>query len=246
MIKLYQFPPAWNVANPSPFCLKLETYLRMANLPYDKISVMNPTRGPKGKLPCVSIDGKKIGDSNFIIEVLEEKYKITLDNHLNAQQKAFALTLKRMLEEHLYFIIVYSRWLDSEFWPITRETFFSKLKMPLNFLLPNLVQKKMRRMLQQQGIGRHSRDEIYHLGLTDLEALSALLAPREYCLGNNPSSIDACAYAFLANIMYPPIASPLQEYALSQPHFQSYCERMQKRYFHGMNAANELNIESAI
>ncbi|MBN9229903.1 MAG: glutathione S-transferase family protein [Legionella sp.] len=238
MIKLYQFPPAWNVPNPSPFCLKLETYLRMVNLPYEKISVANPGRSPKGKLPCVSIDNKKIGDSNFIIEVLEKKYKVPLDHHLNAQQKALALTLKRTLEEHLYFIIVYSRWLDPEFWPITKETFFGQLSMPLSILLPNWVQKKMRRTLYQQGIGRHSRDEIYHLGLVDLKALSALLAPREYCLGNEPSSIDACAFAFLANILYPPIASPLQEYALSQPHFQSYCERIRTRYFDNENTSS--------
>ena len=33
MIKLFQFPPAFGLPNASPFCMKLETWLRMAGLP---------------------------------------------------------------------------------------------------------------------------------------------------------------------------------------------------------------------
>ena len=38
MIKLYQFKPAWGLPNPSPFCMKVETYLRMAGLSYGVIN----------------------------------------------------------------------------------------------------------------------------------------------------------------------------------------------------------------
>ena len=38
MIKLYQFKPAWGLPNPSPFCMKVETYLRMAGLSYEVIN----------------------------------------------------------------------------------------------------------------------------------------------------------------------------------------------------------------
>lgn len=34
MLTLYQFEPAWGLPNASPFCMKLETYFRMANLDY--------------------------------------------------------------------------------------------------------------------------------------------------------------------------------------------------------------------
>jgi len=33
MIKLYQFPTAWGLPNPSPFCMKLEVYMRLAEIP---------------------------------------------------------------------------------------------------------------------------------------------------------------------------------------------------------------------
>jgi hypothetical protein len=38
MITLYQFPPAWGVLNPSPFCMKVEMYLRMVELPSATVS----------------------------------------------------------------------------------------------------------------------------------------------------------------------------------------------------------------
>ena len=40
------------------------------------------------------------------------------------------------------------------------------------------------------------------------------------------ASIDAAAYATLANIIAPPIASPLKDDALSQENVVAYCERM--------------------
>ena len=39
MIKLYQYSPAFGLPNASPFCMKLETYLRMAQLPFVAPSV---------------------------------------------------------------------------------------------------------------------------------------------------------------------------------------------------------------
>ena len=47
MIQLYQFAPVWGIPNLSVFCVKLETYLRMANLSYEKHSTV-PFGAPKG------------------------------------------------------------------------------------------------------------------------------------------------------------------------------------------------------
>lgn len=48
MIRLHQFPPVFG-RNVSPFTLKLETWLRLAGLPYEVIATRNPGRAPKGK-----------------------------------------------------------------------------------------------------------------------------------------------------------------------------------------------------
>lgn len=231
MIKLYQFPAMGSLPNSSPFCLKLETYLRMANLSFEIVVVGDPRKSPKGKLPSINDHGHKLSDSGFIIDYLQEKYDVTLDKRLTEEQKAEALALRRMLEEHLYWVIVYSRWLDARCWPITKKLFLGSLKFPLSLFLPRILQKKIARDLYAHGIGRHSEAEIYQLGIADLKALSVLLKPEQFYFGSQASSIDACIYAMLASILYSPIPSPLQEYAQSQAHFITYCERMKSQYF---------------
>ena len=70
MIKLYQYLPAFGLPNASPFCMKLETYLRMAGLPFEApvVSLRELGRAPKGKMPYIE-DGVRIpADSTFIME----------------------------------------------------------------------------------------------------------------------------------------------------------------------------------
>jgi len=70
MIRLHQFAPAFGLPNASPFCMKLETYLRMAGLPYETVNDGNVLKAPKGKLPWIDDDGTRVADSSFIIEHL--------------------------------------------------------------------------------------------------------------------------------------------------------------------------------
>lgn len=53
----------------SPFVLKLETFLRFANIPYE--TDKSDMWGPKGKTPWISLNGHHIGDSQLIIEFLK-------------------------------------------------------------------------------------------------------------------------------------------------------------------------------
>lgn len=54
IIKLYQFTPAWGLPNPGPFCLKLETWLRMADIPYELVSGADVRKAPKKSCPTLN------------------------------------------------------------------------------------------------------------------------------------------------------------------------------------------------
>lgn len=84
----------------SPFCLKLETFLRMANVPYQISYGMK--RSKKGKLPWLEVDGEQIDDSNFCVKYLEGLFTIHLDSHLNSQELATSYAFWKMLEENTY------------------------------------------------------------------------------------------------------------------------------------------------
>ena len=61
MLQLHQFAPAFGVPNPSPFCMKLECFLRMTGISYETVLLADPRKAPKGKGPFVVDDGQRIG-----------------------------------------------------------------------------------------------------------------------------------------------------------------------------------------
>lgn len=231
MIKLYQFPTAWGLPNFSPFCMRLETYLRMVGLPYESVYVSNPRKAPKGKLPYI-IDGDvRMGDSGLIIEYLKDRYGDPLDEKLSLSERATSHALDRMLNEHLYWAAFYSRWVDEAGWKVTKSAFFAQLPFPLRLFVPELVRKQLRQQLDGQGMGRHTKDEIYHLAIRDLISLRDYLADNPFMMGTMPTTIDATAYAYLANLVWGPHDSPLKDMVAGEPSLVRYCERMKQRYY---------------
>ena len=49
MLELLQFHPAFGLMNPSPFCMKVEVFLRLSGLPYRCRNGEVPLRMPKRK-----------------------------------------------------------------------------------------------------------------------------------------------------------------------------------------------------
>lgn len=231
MIKLYQFEPIWGLPNASAFCMKLETYLKMANIPYETIIVNSPSKGPKAKLPFIEDENKKLGDSELIIEYLKKKYGDSLDSHLTAKQKAIALSVRHLVEDHLYWILVYSRWAEPTTWGDIKKSFFGNLPPVLRNIVPDLVRKRFLSALYRQGIGRHSREEIYEFGKQDITAIANLLGDQDFFFGDQPTSIDAVLYAFLANTILVPFESVLKMHAKNYPQLEAYCTRMKERYY---------------
>jgi glutathione S-transferase len=231
MIKVYQFAPAFGLANASPFCMKLETYLRMAALPFELVDSGDVMRAPKHKLPYIDDDGTVVADTTFIIEYLKGRYGDALDASLSPTERAVATAFQRLIEENLYWAIVHTRWADAAGWAKTREAFFGAMPAPLRWFVPALARRGLLSELRGQGMGRHSAQEIFAIGCRDVTAVADFLADKPFMLGAQPSSLDATAHAFLANLLWAPVDSPIQRHAQSRPTLQAYCLRMKARYF---------------
>ncbi|MDD5298477.1 MAG: glutathione S-transferase family protein [Rhodocyclaceae bacterium] len=231
MIRLIQFPPALGLPNASPFCLKLETWLRMAGLPYENHYTPNPRKGPKGKLPAIEDGGKLIGDSGLIVDYLARTYGIDLDAGLSPEAKAVALAWRRLFEEHLYWTVLYTRWIEEAGWQRTRDAFFGALPWPVKVLLPIMARRGMRAELHGQGIGRHRPEEIHKMGIADVDAVAAFLGDKPFFMGIEPTSLDAVAYGFLANVVRVDLDTPIRRRALEHVNLVAYCDRMEARYW---------------
>ena len=218
--------------SPSPFCIKAEAYLKIAGLPYEAVYITDPRKAPKGKLPFIEVDGKRIGDSHFIINYLEQKAKNPLDHHLSESQKALSLITRRMLDEHLAWIIVYARWAPEKNANIIKNTFFAAMPKLIRGFLFRKIRNYMLQSMKFQGISRHSEQEIYELGKEDVHALSVLLGNNTiYFFGDTPSTLDVAAYAYIASIIHAPIESPLKRFTLDQANLVNLCERIDAQYF---------------
>ena len=231
MLTLYQFSPVWGVPSPGSFCVKLETYLRMAEIEYTVAQELDIRRAPKGKIPFIEFNGERIGDSELIIEELKAQHGDSVDAHLSSTQHAQVLAIKRLTEEHLYWALVYSRWLEADNWQQAKTALFSSLPLPLRWIVPGIVRRKIKSYLHGHGMGRHSRDEIYKMANDDITALSTLLAEQPFFMGEHPCSIDASIFGVIANIIWSPIESPLKQHTASMDNLVRYCERMRERYF---------------
>ena len=235
-IKLHKFGEVWGIADPSPFCLKVENFLREANVPYESVPfdpMRTLSRAPKGKLPFIEAeDGTLIGDSTLIIDWLSHKHGIDADAPLGSEQRAVSLAFRRMLDEHLYWVGVYFRWFDEPGWSVIREAFFSDIPRALRPLVMIMQRRRFAAALKAQGTGRHSRDEICQLGNDDLEALSRLLAGDVYFFGaSQPTLLDIWAHAFVGQIIVPPFDSPLKQAALRFGNLTDHFNRLQARLY---------------
>jgi glutathione S-transferase len=231
MITLFQFAPSFGLPNASPFCMKLETYLRMVELPYKIVEQADLSKAPKGKMPFIQDNDRTIADSNLIIDYLKATYGDPLDAHLTPVEQAIALAMQRLIEENLYWALVYSRWEEATNWPLLKTVYFESLPPVIKQLVPGIARKETRKNLKGHGMGRHQAEEIYTIGKKDLTALATFLGDKPFFMGDRPTSLDACAHASLKNVLCPQLPSPLLDHARQFPQFVSFCQRMDDRYY---------------
>lgn len=147
---------AWGLPTVSPFVMKLETWLRIAGIPYE-IRPGNPLRAPKGKVPYVELDGQLMGDSELIIAELSRRHPLTHDAWLTPAQAAVGHALRRMLEEGTYFHTVRFRWIEDDGWPHQVAAFSPHMPPLIGGLILGSICRKLRKTALLQGSGRHDR-----------------------------------------------------------------------------------------
>jgi glutathione S-transferase len=227
------FGPALGLCDASPFVIKVETYLRLAGIGYDKVNRPQAVRSaPKGKLPVMHHGTTTVADSSDIVAYVNQHFAVDLDAHLTPEQRANALVLQRSVEEYWYWIGVYMRGVPEATWPEVRASLFARMPAPMRALLPALVRRSMKAQLHAQGLGRHREAEILAQGELFLNALSTALGARRYWFGDQPTSIDATLYGFLAVLILGDLDTPLRRSAMRCDNLVAYVGRLHATYFH--------------
>lgn len=219
IVYLYQFSRTPLLPSISPYCLKVETWLRLAGIKYENVDHKAKFRSKKGQLPFVELNGEEIADSAFIIKELSEKYNKDLDAALTPEQKVVAYAMTSLIENHLSWVIL---WWRAKYPDSVIKGYQVNLQTVLNTRLPNPILnfcykftagRKGMKKAKAHGIGVHSEEEIMELGKNDLRVLSDLLSDRPFFFGDEPTLLDVVAFANLAQIHFidKEVAHPLRD-----------------------------------
>jgi len=230
VIDLYQLDGAWGSSSVSPFCIKVEAYLRMSELPFS-IKFGDPRKGPRKKVPWIADEGEIVSDSHHIIAHVCKKYGDKLDAKLTAAQVNRGHALRRMLEEGTYYTQVWLRWGDDAGWQHYLPVLRAMAPPVIGGLILGMFRRQYLKQLWVQGTTRHGKDEMFQIAIDDYRAIASELGDKPYLFGDEPSSVDATVFAFLCALLDFPSTSPLKEFVLGQPNLVAYKARIWDRFF---------------
>lgn len=226
MLTLFSYPELFGVADNNPYGLKIFAFLKLCGLPFRHEHIFNAESAPRGQLPYIDDDGEILGDSDRIIAHLIRQKGLTIDDALTAQQRDVDLMVRRLLDD-LYWVMSYSRWRDDLYWPLFRDEILKSHARVSAESLERAREYNFQRYYYQ-GVGRYDRDAVFARGLADLEVLANLIPEQGFPFGEQPTSIDAGIYGFIANIFFFRIETPLRAFVASRANLVRHCETIHK------------------
>lgn len=214
----------------SPFCVKLETYLRVAEIPNQ--SVQSLEMSSKNKVPFIVYNGEEVADSHFCIEYLNEKLGIDLNAHLSEEERAIARAFQKLADEDLFWGVILWRYCydPSDF--MLREGTFANKWMPQRLVYKNLYGRLISNGAWGHGMGRHSKEQVMGIFRKNLQALSVFLGKKKYLMGDEPCEEDCAIFGQLAEVKWQMIGSDAEQWIENEfGNLSRYCERMKERFW---------------
>ena len=232
VVYLCQFPLCPSVRSISPFALKLETWLRLANIKYENIFTMK--FHPKThQIPYIELNGESLGDSNVIISKLTEQFGVSLDNDLTGEQAAMSRAATSMVENHTaqtgfhyrygYNMARFVEFLQlGEYFNSQRSIRFWTKFQPYSTRLRNHL----------SGLSRVENATVWSLASKDLLALSAWLGEKPFFHGSSPTSVDCMMFGQLAQFLYIDIGFPQKTFIETDcRNLVDFVARMKEKYW---------------
>lgn len=246
-VELFTFGPvAWGV-DASPFCVKLFTFLRLANIPVKLVTggKMSPVAG---RCPWVKLhraDGTTlvIEDSQRVIKELTVEFDVKMDASLTEQQRVLGEAVTRIAENTIYQCLVRNRWVD-HFDTCAREYFIPLPDAVKRFVMKLVRNKSIIPMLNAHGNGDLSDAEYHAVYVDGVKFIAQTLGSNQFLLGtSHPTSYDSVAYGFLSSLIDAPFPSPAKSFAASNSIIAAYVRRIEALAFPDMKTLIESDRE---
>ncbi|MCB1451468.1 MAG: glutathione S-transferase family protein [Nitratireductor sp.] len=237
MITVYGTGPMFGLPHASPFAFKAEMLLKISGLPY-KLARADIRKAPKGKIPWIDDDGVIVPDTAFIKRHLEEKHGIDFSGGYSKREQGIGLAVERLLEDHVYWLNIHSRWLDGDNFQRGPFRFFDDAPALIRPLIRKMVLRTVQQSVHAHGIGRHDAAGREYLGKLAIDAMADILGDNPYILGERVCGTDATAFAFMASLACPVFASPHIAQVHEHANLVAYLDRMTRSYFPDLATAS--------
>ena len=245
MVYLFTYPPMPHCMSASPFALKVESFLRVYNIPYELRYTL--FGGSKSTIPYIRFNDEKVGeeinDTNLIIPRLMKEFNIDESKILSKEQLTVSHAVLRMVEEHTIQYCFYYRYalhihdyydvLDIPHRLFNSDTsFFGRLAM---WIVPNMSSKYSMKKMKYRGLlDRFSDEEMWNFSFDDLQAISNYLGDTKLWFhgGDTPTAIDCVLYGHLSQFLYIPLDYPQTKYIREKcPNLIRYVDRFRDTYY---------------
>jgi len=227
MHTLTVYPPGFSEPSGSPFCVKAMCLFQLSGLDWTPDFQNDPRKAPKAKFPVLHDAQNTIPDSDAIRDHLEACYDQDFDGGLSREQRATSRAIIRMVEENLYFCLVFDRWVNEANWSNIRKILFGHIPFPLFIFVTHQVRKQALAALKGQGMGRQSRGEVVARAGKDIAAVKVLLGDQAFLFGDRPTAADASVVPMLRAITASPTPTELQALVTTDEDLMAYLDRGQ-------------------
>ncbi|KEG15052.1 hypothetical protein DQ04_00201050 [Trypanosoma grayi] len=177
-VQLYIAPRSGAALCASMPCVAVETFLRLAKIPYDAHIIADPAVSPTGSLPCIRYKGNCVSNFSPIMDCLRSTFKIRLDTHIGKQEMAIGTALAATLN--------YS----------VRRACDRPQTVHVVAALQQML-SKLQRTFSTWRYGVPDQSQSKWQLLLDFQAIEHIIGSKMYLLGSSPTSYDCAVYAAL-------------------------------------------------
>ena len=139
------------------------------------------------------------------------------------------MALKRLTEDHLYWLMVWAKWISDTSRAALAESLFNQYPRPIKMMISAVTKRRISARCESQGIGSMNEEERGNEAVKDLSALSDQLQKMPFLLGSDITVYDFSVAAMLSSITFFKPCNWLSDVAKDYSIFPEYLELVRDR-----------------
>ncbi|CAP24048.1 Protein CBG02473 [Caenorhabditis briggsae] len=231
VVYLYQFPrPANRLPNLSPYCLKIETFLRANRIKHEVVGTWLTLRqSPRGLLPFIELNGQQISDSQVIVWKLQKHFD--LDDKLEGTDRGTARAVERMVDLSTNYALLVDKTVNNAHLLLARQV----SNLPLPGFITNYLAKSFSNIARRRVngvLGKLDIAEQKELLRRDIRAIDDILGDKKFLFGDRITSVDCSVFGQIGAVFYLPYRQQISDLLEDDfPRVRAYCDRIRQHYY---------------